>query len=140
MTYALKSANLFYGRQRIPVERCEGLPLPDFDPLRPEDTAFQTMAIMSNASGGFTLRGAVLKVYADHAFASLVGPGYSVFWGEREAFRKREGETAEQLVARHDAMYQRALIMELPYGVATDQYHEGWKRARKVANQEQSIS
>lgn len=132
MTYPLNCANLFYSRQRIPVQRSDGLPLPDFDPFRPEETAFQTMAIMSNASGGFTLRGAVLRVYRDQEFASLIGPGYSVFWGNRDAFRRIEGETAEQMVARHDAMYRNALEMQIPYGVASDQYHEGWKRARKV--------
>lgn len=113
---------LNYGSSVSSVRPSEFLPLPTtFDFNAPEECARKVFAIMSNASGGFTLRDCRLKIDRERQMANLTSSGCHVFYAPID----RPKLTVEQAIAAD----QRAEVFELG-DVATDQYGDGWKRAR----------
>lgn len=122
MTAALQIARLSYGSTSYAVTPNATLPLPTvFDFEHPEEAARQIFAIMSNASGGHPLRDCRVRIHAGRRTANLVANGAHVFY----APPVREKLTVE------DALRIERETQVIQLGcVATDQYGNGWKRAR----------
>ena len=78
-------------------------------------------AIMSNASGGFTMRDCKLRYDVEDKMANLTAHGCHVSY----AVKGRPKIAVEEALARDD----RSVTILLG-DVATDQYGGGWQRAR----------
>lgn len=77
----LQFAKLYYGVNGYDIQPSETLPLPrkfDFD--NPEKCARLIFALMSQASGGFTLRDCRVHINAEVEMASLVANGAHIFY------------------------------------------------------------
>jgi hypothetical protein len=122
----LKLAKLSYGRSSYDVEPTSFLPLPQqFDFEHPEECARKIFAIMSNASGGHSLRDCKLAIIASRKTANLTCSGAHVFYAPDGL----PTLTVDEALALH------AQRVEYKLGnVVTDQYGEGWKRARWYAD------
>lgn len=115
-------ASLMYGVRGYEVKPAAHLPLPEtFDFDNPEECAKLIFACMSNASGGHLLRDCKLKIHRGRQTANLTSSGCHVFYAPKD----RAKLTVEQAIA----LEQEAEVFHLG-SVATDQYGEGWKRAR----------
>jgi hypothetical protein len=118
----LKIATISYGASLYPVRPNEVSPLPaEFDFSDAEACARRIFAIMSNASGGHTLRGCKVRIHAERQTANLTANGCHVFYAPEQ----RQPLTPEEAVRAMD----ECQTVELG-NVTTDQYGEGWKRAR----------
>jgi hypothetical protein len=131
MEAKLNRAVLHYGSSSYPVERNEVSPLPEtFDFRNPEDCARKICAIMSNASGGHTIRECKVRVDPIRRTANITGSGIHVFY-------KPESYVPAAPITDDNMEAEIARIEDLPVlmlgSVTTDQYGEGWKRARWTA-------
>lgn len=123
----LNLARLSYGSSQYPVERNETTPLPEaFDFENAEECARLICAVMSNASGGHTIRDCKVRVDPIRRTANITGNGIHVFY-RPEVPHPLTKENFEAEIARIDALPR----LELG-SVVTDQYGEGWKRARWI--------
>lgn len=125
----LEIATLYYGSTQYPVLPSEISPLPlEFDFNNPVDCARKIFAIMSNASGGHTVRDCKLRINREEQIANLTGSGVHVYY----AVKGRAKMNIEQIlkVEKEKEVF--------PLGsVTTDQYGDGWKRATWVEQPEQ---
>lgn len=118
----LARAVLHYGDSTYPVTPNETLPLPAaFDFGNPEACARHILAVMSNASGGHTLRDCRVVLAHDSSAASIVANGAHVYYKVPDQ-RKL---TLTEALAR--AAAQRLLQLG---DVQTDQYGDGYTRAQ----------
>lgn len=125
----LEFAHITYGSRIYPVKPNETLPLPkEFDFSKPEECAKLIFAIMSNASGGHTLRGCKLAINQVRKTANLSCNGAHVFYRDPEQIQSLQGLTDEQIVARIEELNKDRQVIELG-NVRTDQYGDGYKRA-----------
>lgn len=126
----LQLAHLSYGSGILPIQPSESLPLPavfNFD--QPEECARKIFAVMSNASGGFTLRGCTLKVDPVRKTANLTANGCHVYYADPAT--PKLGANGADLEAELLALIDRTIVTKLG-DVATDQYGNGHERARWV--------
>lgn len=123
----LQFANLNYGSTGVKVKPSEITPLPlvfDFD--NAEACARQIFAIMSNASGGFQLNNCTLRLHRGRKSANLTCNGTHIYYADES--QPKLG--VEDLIQ----MTQEVETFKLG-SVVTDQYGEGWKRAKWVEEQ-----
>ncbi len=119
----LIQAVLLYGSSRYPVEANDTLPLPlEFDFNAPEECARKVLAVMSNASGGHKLANCRLRIHRGRKTASITCSGGYARYREDSTPFAFNVEQAMQFDAECE-------VYELG-AVSTDQYGEGWKRAR----------
>lgn len=121
MAHKLVFARLNYGSSQYPVEPTSTTPLPvvfDFD--NPEESARHIFAVMSNASGGHTLRNCKVRFHRERGSANLTSSGCHVFFHDDDA-----PKMSLDAVMKFE---QEATILHLG-DVTTDQYGDGWKRA-----------
>jgi hypothetical protein len=120
----LNLAKLMYGKTGYSVEPNETLPLPEsFDFDNAEECARQICAIMSNASGGHTLIDCTLRVDYQDRTANITSSGMHVFYRPVDMPK----------IGVEEALAKMERIVTIPLGtVATDQYGDGWKRARWI--------
>lgn len=117
----LDLATLSYGSTQYPVVPSELSPLPlEFDFNNPEDCARKIFAIMSNASGGHTVRDCKLRINREEKLANLTGSGVHVYY----AVKGRAKMSIEQILK-----LEKEKEVFLLGNVTTDQYGNGWKRA-----------
>jgi len=117
----LNRAVLHYGANAYPVTPNKSLPLPPaFDFANGEACARLILAIMSNASGGHTLRDCRVMLAPDGSAANIVCNGAHVYYTVAE----RPKLTIPELLARHTANGWLWLG-----DVQTDQYGDGYTRA-----------
>lgn len=118
----LQLAHINYGRGMYPVKPSDTLPLPTtFDFTNAEECARKVFAVMSNASGGFTLRDCKVRIDPEGRCANLTASGCHVFYNDETQPKL----TIDQAVDRH----LRSTIINLG-DVSTDQYGNGWQRAK----------
>lgn len=118
----LDRAILYYGQSAYPVTPCDTLPIPSaFDFGNPEACARHILAVMSNASGGHTLRDCRVWLAHDSSAANIVANGAHVYY----AAPNRAKLTATEALARHAAQH----LLQLG-DVQADQYGEGYTRAQ----------
>ncbi|MFK4136748.1 hypothetical protein ACI2KR_31445 [Pseudomonas luteola] len=124
----LKLAHLVYGSSLSAVKPSQTLPLPQvFDFENPEACARQIFAIMSNASGGFTLKNCQVRLSPERKTANLTCSGAHVFYADDSLPKLGLEEAIES--------HKCSQVIELG-SVRTDQYGDGWKRAHwKPADQ-----
>ena len=123
-------AKLTYGVRAYPVEKNEHFsPFEDFDPKGDlMEQVFKAIAMMSNASGGHTLRDAKVRVHP--TFVSIIGNGFSIKWGEVDP-TVRAIANIEQRAIEVSRIFNESVVYDVPFAVRTDQYGDGWKRAIK---------
>lgn len=118
----LKFAILTYGASGYHVKPTEDLPLPaEFDFANPEACAKLIFAVMSNASGGHTLRDCKVGVHLARRTANLTCNGAHVYYTPADLQQPMTLEEAQQA-------HTERVVYELG-SVVTDQYGDGWKRA-----------
>lgn len=118
----LQRAVLMYGTRAYPVTPCPTTPLPEsFDFDHPEECARLIFAIMSNASGGHTLRDCTLRLSEQWGRANLTCNGAHVYY-------KHPGFGNPIEVQDIDSYMNSCTRVNLGT-VRTDQYGDGWKRA-----------
>lgn len=118
----LELARLNYGASSYTVQRTEFLPIPEvFDFDNPVQCAKLVLAMMSNASGGFTLRDCKLRIHRGRKTANITASGCHVFYAPKD----RGKLTVEQAIAM-----EQEIETFLLGSVGTDQYGGGYKRAR----------
>lgn len=118
----LDRAVLHYGDSVYPVTPNEFLPLPSaFDFGNPEACARHILAVMSNASGGHTLRDCRLWIAHDSSVANIVANGAHVYYAVRDRAK----------LSVTEALARQAAVRVLQLGdVQTDQYGDGYTRAQ----------
>ena len=119
----LITAALTYGMRPYPVVPTDVTPLPvEFDFNDPSACGKLIFAILSNASGGHVLANCRLRIHREKRVASLSSSGaYARYRPSALPF----GFTAEEAL-KFDSECE---VFEFGR-VVTDQYGEGWKRAR----------
>ena len=132
MKSILQFATLSYGARRINVVPTTSTPIPtSLDPASP---LFLThvrniFAMMSNASGGHPIRGCKVAVFRDTV--NLTGEDVHVFFKNPEADPVKLGSD-EAAVKAFVEMVERERVVTVLGTVVTDQYGDGWQRARWV--------
>lgn len=125
----LEFAHLSYGDRLYPVTPNETLPLPkEFDFSKPEECAKLIFAIMSNASGGHTLRNCKVSITPSRKTANLTCNGVHVFYRDPSFIGTLQGLSDEEVHARLEQLQKERKVYELG-NVRTDQYGDGYKRA-----------
>ena len=131
MASELDFAHLTYGTRIYPVRPNEVTPIPaTIDPNAPDflDTVRSIFAMMSNASGGHIIRTCKLSVW--NGSVNLSGDGVHVFYKDPNAKKFAiSTDDPEGVAAFVELVEKNRIVMELG-SVVTDQYGDGWKRAR----------
>ena len=141
-------ANIFYGRQRCPVD--VDSELLSFLPINCNnwvEAVLRAMAIVSNASGGHTLghrepaserfnTDAHLIIDVVNRYALLTGSGFSVRWGTERVKAPQLADCNRDIPTYARAMdeYLRTLTHhDVPYIVTSTQYGNGWEHPKIVS-------
>lgn len=132
MLLKLKKASLIYGMRRYPIAPNPTAPLQDFDFEHKEECVYHTMAVLSNQSGGHELNSARLYIAKDRSYVRLSGNGFEAVWGQMKPLTIPPGATTEEIAALANEQIAFWEAENVPFGVASDQYGEGWKRARRT--------
>lgn len=134
-TLPLLNAVLIYGSNRYPVVRSALVPLPDFDFDDIECCLFRALAVMSNQSGGHPMNEPRLSVYVGETYVTVSGNGYSLAWGVPPEPPKDQTSANVQEWAMQ--FIDTVAVTNYPWGVVTDQYGEGWIRAKQTFPKQQ---
>lgn len=130
MASNLDFARISYGRSTYAVRPGDFVPIPkSIDPNAPDflDTVRSIFAMMSNASGGHPCIRCKVSVWNESV--NLTAEGVHVFYKNPNA-RKFDIKNDPAEIAEFAAMINRnRLVIELGR-VDTDQYGDGWKRAK----------
>lgn len=118
----LEFALLNYGSHSIKVQPSETHPLPmEFDFDKAEECARKIFAVMSNASGGFTLSNCKVRMHRGRKFANLTCNGSHIYYRDQNAAKLSIDEAMK--------VHEESEVIELG-AVSSDQYGDGWKRAQ----------
>ena len=118
----LKRATINYGTRQYHVAGEGTVPLPlQFDFADPEACARKVFAVMSNASGGHAFRDCKVRYHLGRRTANLTSSGCHVYYAD-DAAPKLDLDKIEAYMAE-------CVTIELGT-VSTDQYGDGWERAR----------
>lgn len=113
-------AVLMYGSSVCPVRPNEGLPIPEvFDWGNPVECAKKIFAMMSNASGGHHLKDCKVSVNVEFGSANLFCNGAHIFYSYGRKYPLEEMMEKMKSTVTYDLG-----------SVVTDQYGDGWKRAK----------
>lgn len=130
MASRLDFAHLRYGKQIVPVRPTSVIPIPQtIDPSAPDflDTVRSIFAMMGNASGGHpTYR---CKVSVWNGSVNLTAEGTHVFYKDPDA-KKFDIKGDDAALAAFVEMIERNRVVIELGDVYTDQYGDGWKRAK----------
>jgi hypothetical protein len=120
----LVSATIYYGSQPYPVRPNATTPVPEtFDFNDVEGCARKVFAVMSNASGGHMIHDCRVHVHHGRQTASLVGNGVAVHYAPLNRSKLTVAEALQAMEERITIQLGR---------VTTDQYGNGWQRAKWV--------
>lgn len=115
-------AVLYYGTRVYPVPRNEITPFPEsyHRDQSWQDFGRTVCAMLSNASGGHTLRDCKLRIYRDGSVTVSCSGGRASYYSPN----KPRNMSAEQAIE-----YMESSVVFHLGNVRTDQYGEGWQRA-----------
>lgn len=132
MKPVLISAALYYGNTKVDVHPNDTLPFPvEIDMSNVEESVRQVAAIMSNASGGHTIRNVKYAVNKEAGYVTITGNGMSVYYRDEDVAQQAKDAllalAPEERVEHTMSTMARQQVHYVGH-VTTDQYGDGWKR------------